>query len=188
MKKILLCITGASGAIYGVRLLRKLKKMEHEVHLVLSSWGVETLEHETGISHNQLKDEADKSYDEGDMAAGPASGSFPLDGMAIVPCSMKTLAGIANGYAENLILRAADCSLKERRPLVLVPREAPYNLVHIENMSKATEAGASILPASPAFWHKPQTIEELADSVVDRVISHLGVTLDSDIEWTGMPD
>ncbi|MBS3796059.1 MAG: UbiX family flavin prenyltransferase [Candidatus Thorarchaeota archaeon] len=188
MKRILLCITGASGAIYGVRLLRKLKKMGHEVHLILSSWGSETLEHEMGIKRSDLEHEADKSYDQTEMAAGPASGSFPLDAMAVVPCSMKTLAGIANGYAENLILRAGDCSLKEKRPLVLVPREAPYNLVHIENMSKATKAGASILPASPAFWHKPQTIEDLADSVVDRVISHLGVTLDSDIEWTGMSD
>ncbi|MBD3159031.1 MAG: UbiX family flavin prenyltransferase [Candidatus Lokiarchaeota archaeon] len=188
MKRILLCITGASGAIYGVRLLRKLKKMGHEVHLILSSWGTETLEHEMGMKRSELEKEADKSYDETDMAAGPASGSFPLDAMAVVPCSMKTLAGIANGYAENLILRAADCSLKEERPLVLVPREAPYNLVHVENMRKVLRAGSSVLPASPAFWHKPESIESLVDSIVDRVLVHIGIEVDSDIEWDGMPN
>ncbi|MGV9168757.1 MAG: UbiX family flavin prenyltransferase [Promethearchaeia archaeon] len=188
MKKILLCMTGASGSIYGVRLLRKLKKMGHEVHLILSKWGTETLKHEMEVNPAELKQEADRSYDETDMARGPASGSFALDAMAIAPCSMKTLAGIASGYAENLILRAADCSLKEGRPLVLVPREAPYNLVHIENMSKATRAGALIVPASPAFWHKPNTIEDLVDSIVSRVLVHLGINVDSKIEWRGMPD
>ncbi len=184
-KRVLVCLTGASGAIYGVRLLRALKAEGHEVHLIVSKWGEETLKYETEMGGETLSREADFFYSENDLAAGPASGSFPIDAMVVIPCSMKTLAGIAHGYADNLIARAADCSLKERRKLVLVPRESPLNLIQIRNMAAVTEAGAIVIPASPAFWAKPKTIEELVDSVVERVLAHLGVPQDSAAKWTG---
>ncbi len=184
-KRVLVCLTGASGAIYGVRLLRALNAEGYEVHLIVSKWGEETLKYETGMTSEELSKYADFTYSENDLAAGPASGSFPLDAMVVIPCSMKTLAGIAHGYAENLVARAADCSLKERRRLILVPRESPLNLIHIRNMAAVTEAGAIVIPSSPAFWAKPKTIEELVDSVVERVLSHLGISKDSAAKWTG---
>ncbi len=184
-KRVLVCLTGASGAIYGVRLLRALNAEGDEVHLIVSKWGEETLMYETGMTSKELSKYADFTYSENDLAAGPASGSFPLDAMVVIPCSMKTLAGIAHGYTENLIARAADCSLKERRRLILVPRESPLNLIHIRNMVAVTEAGAIVIPASPAFWAKPKSIEELVDSVVERVLSHLGISKDSAAKWTG---
>lgn len=184
-KKVLVCLTGASGATYGVHVIDALKKLGHEVHLIISKWGVKTLEYETGISQDDLKTRVDFVYEENDLAAGPASGSFHLDSMIIAPCSMKTLAGIAHGYADNLIARAADCSLKEKRPLVLLVRETPMNLIHIRNMAQVTEAGAVVFPASPAFWHKPKTITELVDSLVDRMLTHLKVKPETEIEWHG---
>jgi 4-hydroxy-3-polyprenylbenzoate decarboxylase len=184
-KQVFVGITGASGAIYGVRLVRALKSEGHEVHLVVSKWGAETLKYELGITVASLSHEVDNFYNEDDLTAGPASGSFHLDAVVIIPCSMKTLASIAHGYADNLITRAADCALKERRKLILVPRETPLNLVHIRNMAAVTEAGAILIPASPAFWHRPKTIEELVDSVIDRVLSHLSSRRDSAPTWTG---
>jgi 4-hydroxy-3-polyprenylbenzoate decarboxylase len=185
MKRILVCITGASGAIYGVQSIEALRKANIEVHLVISRWGKKTLEYETGFSVASLTKEVHEVYDEENLAAPPASGSFHLDGMLIAPCSMKTLASIANGFADNLISRAADCSLKEKRPLVLVTREAPLNLIHIRNMEKVVEAGATLFPASPAFWSKPSTIEELVDSLVDRILTHLGINEETAIQWNG---
>ena len=184
-KRIFVGITGASGAIYGVRLIKALKAEGHEVHLVISKWGAETLTYETVLDVKALTAEVDKVYDENDQTAGPASGSFHLDAVVIIPCSMKTLAGIAHGYADNLITRAADCALKERRKLVLVPRETPLNLIHIRNMETVTQAGAIVIPASPAFWHKPKTIEDLVDSVVDRVLSHISSARESAATWSG---
>jgi 4-hydroxy-3-polyprenylbenzoate decarboxylase len=184
-KRIFVGITGASGAIYGVRLINALKAEGHEVHLVISKWGVETLTYETGLDVKALAAKVDKVYDENDQTAGPASGSFHLDAVVIIPCSMKTLAGIAHGYADNLIARAADCALKERRKLVLVPRESPLNLIHIRNMETVTLAGAVVIPASPAFWHKPKTIDDLVDSVVDRVLQHISSSRDSAPIWKG---
>ncbi|MFX1483792.1 MAG: UbiX family flavin prenyltransferase [Promethearchaeota archaeon] len=184
-KRFLVCLTGASGAIYGVRLIRALKAEGHEIHLIVSRWGEETLKHETGMTSKVLSKEADFTYLEDDLSAGPASGSFPIDAMIIIPCSMKTLAGIAHGYADNLVGRAADCSLKERRKLILVPRESPLNLIQIKNMATVTEAGAIVIPASPAFWAKPKTIADLVDSIVERVMTHLGLQLDSAAKWTG---
>jgi flavin prenyltransferase len=184
-KQIFIGITGASGAIYGVRLIEALKAEGHEVHLVISRWGAETLTYETELDVNALTSKVDKVYDENDQTAGPASGSFHLDAVVIIPCSMKTLAGIAHGYADNLITRAADCALKERRKLVLVPRETPLNLIHIRNMETVTQAGAIVIPASPAFWHRPKTIEDLVDSVIDRVLSHISSARESAVTWTG---
>lgn len=184
-KRVLVGITGASGAIYGVRLIRALKSAGHEVHLVVSKWGAETMRYELGMEVDSLAREVDRIYGEDELTAGPASGSFHLDAVVVIPCSMKTLASIAHGYAENLISRAADCALKERRRLILVPRETPLNLIHIRNMASVTEAGAIVIPASPAFWHRPKNIEELVDSVVDRVLSHLASRRDSAATWTG---
>ncbi len=184
-KRIFVGITGASGAIYGVRLIKALKSQGHEVHLVISKWGAETLTYEMDLDVKALITKVDKVYDENDQTAGPASGSFHLDAIVIIPCSMKTLAGIAHGYADNLITRAADCALKERRKLVLVPRESPLNLIHIRNMETVTQAGAIVIPASPAFWHKPKTIEDLVDSIVDRVLSHISSSRDSAAIWSG---
>jgi 4-hydroxy-3-polyprenylbenzoate decarboxylase len=178
-------MTGASGAIYGVRLIRALKKANVEVHLIVSRWAEETLKYEMDLNPTEIASEVDKVYDENDLAAGPASGSFSLDAMVVIPCSMKTLAGIAHGYADNLIARAADCSLKERRRLILVPRETPLNLIHIRNMASVTEAGAIVVPASPAFWHKPKTVEDVVDSVVERVLSHLSLASVDVAEWKG---
>lgn len=186
-KRVLVAITGASGAIYGVRLIRALKSSGNEVHLIVSRWGEETLQYETGLDSKILSDEVDVIYGPDDLAAAPASGSYHLDAMVVIPCSMKTLAGIAHGYADNLVGRAADCSLKERRTLILVPRETPLNLIHIRNMAAVTEAGAIVIPASPAFWHKPESVEDLVDSVVDRVLSHISSPRESAAEWTG-PD
>ncbi len=157
--------------------------MGHEVYLIVSEWGAHTLSYETGLSPDDLSSDVSATYHENDMSAGLASGSFDLSGMAIVPCSMKTLGGIAHGYSENLIQRAADCCLKERRRLVLVPRETPLSLIHLRNMATVTEAGAIVLPASPAFWHRPATIDELVDSVVDRILVHLGAREQPSISW-----
>jgi 4-hydroxy-3-polyprenylbenzoate decarboxylase len=184
-KRVLVCLTGASGATYGVRVIDALKGLGHEVHLIISKWGTKTLEYETGLNQEELNKRVDCVYEEDDLTAGPASGSFHLDSMIIAPCSMKTLAGIAHGYADNLIARAADCSLKEKRPLVLLVRETPMNLLHTRNMGQVTEAGAVVFPASPAFWHKPKTIEELVDSLVDRMLTHLKVKPKAEIEWQG---
>ncbi len=174
-ERVMVCITGASGSVYGVRLLRRLRELGVETHLIITRWGAVTLQHELGISAEELRAVASFSYDENDMTAGPASGSFPIDSMIVVPCSMKTLSAIAHGLSDNLIARAADCSLKERRPLVLVPREAPYSLIHLRNMTLAARAGAVVLPASPFFWTRPRTIEDLVDSLIDRMLIHLRV-------------
>jgi 4-hydroxy-3-polyprenylbenzoate decarboxylase len=184
-KRVLVCITGASGSIYGVRLVRTLKRLGQEVHLIVSEWGATTLKHEMDMTVEELEAEVDQAYDENDLSAGPSSGSFHLDAMAVVPCSMKTLSGIAHGYSDNLVTRAADCSLKERRHLVLVPRETPLTLIHIRNMELVTQAGAVVLPASPAFWHKPDAIEELVDSLVDRILVHIGILPQTTLEWKG---
>ncbi len=182
--RVMVCITGASGSIYGVRLLRRLKELGHETHVVITRWGAATLQHELAITVDGLRHYIDSLYDENDMSAGPASGSFPLDSMIVVPCSMKTLASVAHGLSNNLITRVADCSLKENRPLVLVPREAPYNLIHLRNMMLAARAGAVILPASPPFWSRPNTIEELVDSLVDRMLVHLRVIKSPKNVWS----
>ncbi|MCF2136818.1 MAG: UbiX family flavin prenyltransferase [Candidatus Thorarchaeota archaeon] len=183
--RYLVCITGASGAIYGVRTIRALKQLGHEVHVIVTKWGARTLQYEMNLSIDDLVKEVDVVYDETDLSAGPASGSFPLDGVVIVPCSMKTLAGVAQGFTDNLVTRAADCAMKERRRLLLVMRETPLNLIHIRNMERVTEAGGIVLPASPAFWHRPRTIEDLVDSVVERVLIHLDAIQTPQNSWNG---
>jgi len=173
--RILLCIGGASGSIYGIRLLEELKKNNAEIHLIVSDGAKKIIEHETNFKFKDLKKRADYCYENNDLFAGPASGSFELDAMIVCPCSMKTLSAIANGYGDTLTSRAASCQLKEERKLVLVIRETPLDLPGIENMKKAKLAGASVLPAMPGFYHKPKKIEDLVYFIVGKILDQLGI-------------
>ena len=173
--RLIVALSGATGSIYGVRLLECLRAAGVETHLVLSRWGVRTLLHETAYSKEQVEALATKAYASADMGATISSGSFRTDGMIVAPCSAKTLAAIAHGVGENLIHRAADVILKERRKLVLAVREAPLSDIHLENMLKLSRAGAVILPPSPGFYGHPRTIEDLVDFVVARVLDQLGI-------------
>ena len=176
-------ISGASGAVYGIRLLEELKSHGAETHLIISAWGKYTIAEETGRNVETVKRLSDFSYDENDMAACISSGSFPLDAMVIAPCSMRTLAGIACGFADSLILRTADVCLKERRKLILLARESPLSLIHLENMLKATKAGAVIMPPVPAFYAKPESIDDLVNQTVWRVIDQLGLPSPKLLRW-----
>ena len=168
-------IGGASGSIYGIRLLQELHKAGHEIHLVVSEGAKKIVEQETQYTYNSIKREADIIYDNTDLFAGPASGSFPLDSMIVVPCSMKTLSAIANGFGDTLTSRAASCCLKEGRKLILVLRETPLDRPGIKNMLAAKESGAVILPAMPAFYHEPKKIENLVDFIVGKIFDQLGL-------------
>ncbi len=179
---VTLAVTGASGAPYAVRLLEALNEQRVPVRLIVSATGWRLLEEELGLtSADSLREwTGDWSrvvlYDDADRGATPASGSAPSRGMVVCPCSMGTLASIAQGTTRSLIERAADVCLKERRPLILVPRETPYSAIHLENMLRVTRAGAVVLPASPGFYHRPKGIGELVDFIVGRVLSQLGLT------------
>ena len=186
VSRIVLGITGATGAIFGVRLLQALRAGNVESHLILSKWGLQTVEHETGLGLVQLRELASVVHSTGNMAATVSSGSFRTDGMAIAPCSMRTLAAIASGNGENLVHRAADVVLKERRRLVLVVRETPLSEIHLENMLKLARIGATILPPVPAFYNRPQTIDELVDHVVARVLDQFGISADFAKRWDGV--
>jgi 4-hydroxy-3-polyprenylbenzoate decarboxylase len=190
-------ICGASGSIYGIRLLKALFKNPVNIYLVISSAGYKVLEHEVGYRGESfasfLKDKGItfnknaqlNTYNQDDFFAPPASGSFRNDGMVIAPCSMKTLGAIATGIADNLIHRAADVNLKEKRPLILLPRETPLNLIHLKNMYVAAKAGATIMPPSPSFYSNPQNISDLVDSVIARVLDHLKIEHNLVKEWGG---
>ncbi|MBX6364824.1 MAG: UbiX family flavin prenyltransferase [Gemmatimonadetes bacterium] len=186
---VILAMTGASGAPYAVRLLRALNDARVPVRLIVSDVGWRLLDEELGIrSEAELRERTgDWSdvvlYDDRDRGATPASGSAPSRGMVVCPCSMGTLASIAQGTTRSLIERAADVCLKERRTLVLVPRETPYSAIHLENMLRLTRAGAVVLPASPGFYHRPATIEDLLDFVVGRILAHLGLDLGIGPRW-----
>jgi 4-hydroxy-3-polyprenylbenzoate decarboxylase len=168
-------IGGASGSIYGIRLLQELTKMGHEIHLVVSESAKKILQHETTYTFTILSVQADVVYDNDDLFAGPASGSFPLDGMIVIPCSMKTLSSIAHGFGDTLTSRAASCCLKEGRKVILVLRETPLDLPGITNMLAAKQSGVIILPAMPAFYQKPERIEDLVDFIVGKVFDQLGI-------------
>lgn len=167
--RIIVGITGASGSIYGIRLLEVLKEKACEVHAVVTNSGYEVIQYECGITKAELEKKADALYEIDDIGAAIASGSFKNDLMVIVPCSMKTLGSIANGISDNLLTRAADVTLKEGRPLLLVPRETPIHAIHLENMLKLSRLGVKIIPASPGFYHKPETLAELIDMLVGKI-------------------
>ncbi|HMM06409.1 MAG TPA: UbiX family flavin prenyltransferase [Clostridiales bacterium] len=181
--KIILGITGASGVIYGIRLLETLKKTEHEVALIISAWGKKTIALETDYKLSTVINLADTVYENDDLAAAVSSGSFKADAMVIAPCSMKTLSAVAQGYSENLIPRVADVALKERRPLVMMVRETPLSTIHLENMLKATQAGAILVPPLVAFYHRPQTVEEIINQSVGKVLDLLHIEHDLFPRW-----
>ena len=182
--KVVVGITGASGVIYGVRLLEELRKRENiEIWLVISKSGKKVLEVETNYDINYLYSLANKAYEENDFLAPIASGSFLYDAVVIIPASMKTIAAIAHGYADNLIIRVADIALKQKRRLILVPRETPLNPIHLENMLKLSKLGAWIVPACPGFYHKPKTIDDLINFIIGRVLDILQIQHDLFTRW-----
>jgi len=195
MKNIIVAVCGASGSVYTVQLLKILLSHPVRVHFMVSEAGSRVMAHEvpgffdsiTGYLKAQgavfHEDASIRIYPPEDHGAGPASGSFAHDGMAVVPCSMNTLASIANGITANLIHRAADVALKERRPLLLCTRETPLNLIHIDNMARATRAGAVILPLCPGFYFRPQTIDDLARAMAERIAVHLGISDNAFSQW-----
>ena len=184
--RVIVGITGATGAVYAVRLLHRLKAANAETHLVVSPAGVLNTHHELGLDRNALEALADHAYGPGDIGAAIASGSFRTDAMVIAPCSMRTLAAIAHGLSDNLLTRAADVVLKERSRLVLMVRETPLNLAHLRNMTAVTEMGGVIFPPLPAFYHRPQSIDEMVDDTVERVLSLLGVQGAAPKSWPGL--
>lgn len=196
-QRIIVAITGASGAIFGAVLVSELLKRPIEVHLVVSDYGTKVMAHELGISGPMLpflQSEFGlvphelsilRQYSPDNLFAPPASGSFRHSGMVIAPCSMKTLAALAAGLADNLIVRSADVCLKEKRPLILLPRETPLSTIHLENMLKVARAGALLHPPVPAFYHRPETVRDIVNATIGRVLDHLGISHHLAAEWNG---
>jgi 4-hydroxy-3-polyprenylbenzoate decarboxylase/2,5-furandicarboxylate decarboxylase 2 len=189
-KRLVVAITGASGAVYGVRMLHALSQLpEWESHLVFSSSGALTAFHELGTRRQDIERLADVVHNVRDIGAAIASGSFECDGMVIAPCSMRTLAAIAHGLADNLITRAADVMLKERRRLVMLARETPLNLAHLRNMTAVTEMGAIVLPPVPAFYNHPKSIDDIVDHTVGRTLDLFHVRTREGVKrWQGIKD
>ncbi|HDR2833526.1 TPA: UbiX family flavin prenyltransferase [Enterobacter mori] len=188
MKRLIIGISGASGAIYGVRLLQVLRDVaDVETHLVMSQAARQTLSLETDLSLRDVQALADVVHDARDIAASISSGSFKTAGMVILPCSIKTLSGIVNSYTDTLVTRAADVVLKERRPLVLCVRETPLHLGHLRLMTQAAELGAIIMPPVPAFYHRPQTLDDIINQTVNRVLDQFDIDLPEDLftRWQG---
>lgn len=186
MTRVVVGIAGSSAPIYGIRLLQVLRELSVETHLVLSSAAHQTITLEASPwTSRDVKALAHAVYEPRNIAAPISSGSFRTDGMVVVPCSMKTLAGIAHGFGDGLIVRAADVTLKERRRLVIVPRETPLHLGHLRNMVAVTEMGAVILPPVPAFYHKPRTIDDLIDHTVGKILDLLGIDHSLFKRWSG---
>jgi flavin prenyltransferase len=174
-KRIIIGISGASGVIYGIRMLGFLKEKDLETHLILSEAGKKNIEIETGLNPGEVTALADHSYDNCNVAAPLASGSFLTEGMIVAPCTIKTLSGIANSYTDNLLVRAADVTLKEKRKLVLVVRETPLHKGHLRLMTMAADMGAHILPPVPSFYHKPETIEDILDQTIGKIFDYMGI-------------
>jgi 4-hydroxy-3-polyprenylbenzoate decarboxylase len=185
LRRLIVALTGATGSIYGVRLLQALQGSDVETHLVVSRWGARTLLHETPYTLDQVRRMATRAYRDEDQGAALSSGSFLTAGMVIAPCSMRTLSAIAHGQAENLVHRAADVVLKERRRLVLLVREAPLSDIHLENMLKLSRMGAVIAPPVPAFYDHPKTVDDIVNHTVQRVLDLFDVHLDLAERWSG---
>ncbi len=184
--RLIVGITGATGTIFGVRLLQMLQGSGIETHMVMSKWGARTVIHETDYTVEQVERMATHHYPLGDQGATISSGSFTTLGMVIAPCSMRTLAAIANGLGDNLIHRAADVILKERRKLVLVVRESPFNDIHLENMLKLSRMGVVILPPVPAFYNHPQNLDDMINHVAMRTLDQFDIHLDVMNRWDGV--
>lgn len=188
VERLIVGISGASGTIYGIRLLEVLREVENiETHLIMSNAAKRTLLLETEYSVETVEKLADCVHRMSDIAASISSGSYLTLGMVVAPCSIKTLSGIVNSYADNLLLRAADVALKDRRKLILLPRETPLHLGHLRLLTQATEMGAIVMPPLPAFYHRPQTIQDLVDHTVGRVLDLLGISLKEELfqRWKG---
>jgi 4-hydroxy-3-polyprenylbenzoate decarboxylase len=184
--RVVVGVTGATGALYAVKLLARLREAGCETHLVVTPAGVLNVHHETGLDRKALEALADAAYSPADVGACIASGSFATASMIVAPCSMKTLAAIAHGLADNLLTRAADVTLKERRRLVLMVRETPFNLAHLRNMTAVTEMGGVIFPPLPAFYHRPTSIDELVGDTVERALALLGLEGAHPKTWKGL--
>ena len=186
--KIIVAITGSSGVLYGIRMLEILQKLGINTHLVLSDWGEKNIRIETSKTVDYVRSLSSITYDNSNMAAPISSGSFQIDGMAIVPCSMKTVSSIANGYDDNLISRAAGVCIKESRKLVLVPRETPLSAIHLQNMLRLCKIGVVILPAMPGFYHKPRSIEDLMDHLVGKILDQFRIEHNIFKRWGEMDE
>jgi len=185
MRRLIVGMTGSTGAIFGVRFLEALKHADVESHLIVSKWAQRTIEHETNYTLEQVRSLASVVHSPGDMGATISSGSFLTDGMVVIPCSVRTLGGIAGGYGEHLVHRAADVILKERRRLVLVVRETPLSEVHLENMLKLARMGVTMLPPLPAFYNHPQSIDDIVNHIVARVLDQFGIPAPFEKRWDG---
>jgi flavin prenyltransferase len=183
-RRVIVGMTGASGSIYGVRVLELLRDTDVETHLVMSKWAVRTMMHETGRTKEEVEALATVAYNPGDQGAAISSGSFQTSGMIVAPCSVKSLAAIAHGLGDHLVHRAADVVLKERRRLVLAVREAPLSEIHLENMLKLARMGVVISPPMPAFYQKPATLDEMVTYTAVRLLDQVGITLDAK-RWGG---
>lgn len=185
--KVIVAITGATGSILGIRILEILKNIkEVETHLILSKWGIKTIESETNYTIEEVELLADYTYDTANLGARISSGSFQVDAMIIAPCSMKTLASIRMGFADNLVSRAADVILKERKKLILLTRETPLNTIHLENMLALSRMGTIMLPPMPAFYNHPRTIDDLVNHIAYRTVDQLGIILPDLKRWNGL--
>jgi 4-hydroxy-3-polyprenylbenzoate decarboxylase len=185
-QRLVVGLTGATGAAYALRLLRRSRELGVETHLIATPAGILNTHHELGLDRSSLEAEADHAYAPGDIGACIASGSFATAAMVVAPCSMKSLAAIAHGLGDNLLTRAADVTLKERRRLILMVRETPLNLAHLRNMVAVTEMGGICFPPLPAFYHHPKTIEEMVAETVERVLELAGVASAQPKSWTGL--
>jgi len=187
MRRIVVGISGATGAVLGVEVLRRLEQCpDVQTHLVVSRWARATIHLETQLSVRDVEGLADVAYSWDDQSAAISSGSFRVEGMIIVPCSMKTLAGIRTGYADGLIARAADVTLKERRRLVLVPRETPLSEIHLDNMLALTRMGAIVVPPMPAFYNHPASIGDIVDHIVTRILDQVDIDSPDAKRWNGV--
>lgn len=185
--RIVVAMTGATGAIFGIRLLERLRGIaDVETHLIMSRWARLNISAETDYTPAHVQSLADVTYNEGDQGAAISSGSFRVDAMVVVPCSMRTLAAIRHGLEDNLVARAADVVLKERRNLCLVPRETPLNAIHLDNMLALAQLGIGICPPMPAFYNRPTTLDDLVDHITVRVLDQLGLNIDYPKRWTGL--
>ena len=184
-QRLIVGITGATGAIFGIRLLEALQGSSVETHLIVSKWGAHTLAQETPYTLDRVRQMASYSYAAGDQGAAVSSGSFLTAGMVIAPCSVRTLGAIASGQGEHLVHRAADVVLKERRKLVLVVRESPLSEIHLENMLKLARMGVTILPPMPGFYNHPKSVEEMVDHIVMRILDQFGIHIDLTARWDG---